>query len=333
MSLSTYTASGRSSSIGLDLNQDCTSESPECNVDKNVLNATMTHKLLILVTVVAPFLGCVLACFFAFQFGWCGPFYLTLAVIGWLATGLGITVGYHRLLTHRAFDTYDWHRVAWAVMGALAIEGPPLAWCAVHRRHHQHSDGEGDPHSPHLGGDSVWATLRGLWHAHVGWLFQNHFDAEVQNKYIPDMAQIKGLRFITRHYLWFVVASLLLPGVVAGIATMTWTGALLGFLWGGLARVFITHHITWSVNSLCHLFGSRDYHTDDESRNNFVVGLLGHGEGWHNNHHAFPTSARHGLEWWQVDVSWLTIQGLRLLGLAWDIQTPSAESLAAKKAS
>jgi len=293
--------------------------------------ASMQHKIVMLVAVVAPFLGFVAAIYLAFQYGWVSPFYVTMMVVGWFLTGIGITIGFHRMLTHRSFDTYDGVRLFWAGLGSLAIEGPPLAWCAVHRKHHQHSDHEGDPHSPHLHGDGWKGAIMGFWHAHTGWLFNRSWDRELIEKYVPDLMKVKGMEAISRNYVWWVVASLFLPAVIGGLVTMSWFGAFLGFLWGGLARIFLTHHVTWSINSICHIFGSRDFHSDDDSRNNAIFGILSHGEGWHNNHHAFPTSARHGLKWWQFDSSWLIIKAMSMVGLVWNIRTPSEKAMAAKK--
>ena len=232
--------------------------------------ASWQHKVVMVVAVVAPFLAFIACIVFAWQFGWVSPLYISMLVIGWFMTGLGITIGFHRMLTHRSFDTYDWEPPFLAGLGSMAIEGPPLAWCAVHRKHHQHSDQEGDPHSPHLHGDGWAAALKGFWHAHSGWLFDSNWYPEMIDKYVPDMKRVKGMEAISKHYAWWVVASLAIPAAIGGLVTMTWFGAFLGFMWGGLARIFLTHHVTWSINSICHIFGSRDFHSDDDSRNNVV---------------------------------------------------------------
>ncbi len=294
--------------------------------------ASWQHKTIMVIAVVAPFLGFVAAIVLAWQFGMMSPLYLGLLLGGWLITGLGITVGFHRMLTHRSFDTHNWFRLVWAGLGSLAVEGPPLAWCAVHRKHHQHSDHEGDPHSPHLHGDGLWNACKGFVHAHFGWLFARSWNEESLGKYVPDLMSVPGMKTISRYYAWWVLASLLIPAVIAGLVTMSWTGAMLGFLWGGLARVFFTHHVTWSINSICHIFGSQDFQSGDDSRNNVIFGILSHGEGWHNNHHAFPTSARHGLKWWQFDTSWIVIRTMGALGLVWNIRTPSKKAMEAKRA-
>lgn len=307
-------------------------QEPHDQHDKDDEHETsLQHKIVMVVAVVAPLLGFVAAIAFAWQFGWVSPMYVGMLLGGWFLTGIGITIGFHRMLTHRSFDTYDWVRVGFAGLGSLAIEGPPLAWCAVHRKHHQHSDHHGDPHSPHLHGKGFLGAIKGFWHSHLGWLFNQSWNQELIDKYAPDLKSIKGMEFFSRHYTAMIMISLFLPGVVAGLVTMSWFGAFLGFLWGGLARIFMTHHVTWSINSICHLFGSRDYHSGDDSRNNAIFGILSHGEGWHNNHHAFPTSARHGLKWWQFDSSWLIIKSMEKLGLVWNVRTPSKRALEAKK--
>jgi stearoyl-CoA desaturase (delta-9 desaturase) len=289
------------------------------------------HKLIVLITVVAPLVGFAWAINLAWQAGAVNYFYLSMMGIGWLLTGLGITIGFHRMLTHRSFDTYNWNRLMWAGIGTLALEGPPLAWCAVHRKHHQHSDQEGDPHSPHLHEEGVLGAIKGFWHAHAGWLFTQNWDDKLVNKYAPDLKKIKGMQSFSKYYLYWIIGSLALPAVIGGLVMGSWTGALLGFLWGGLGRVFLTHHVTWSVNSICHIFGKRDFHSDDDSRNNAIFGILSHGEGWHNNHHAFPTSARHGLQWWQWDTSWMVIRLMKAVGIVWNSRGPSEKAMAAKK--
>jgi len=248
-------------------------------------------------------------------------------------SGFGITVGFHRLCTHRAFSTPAPIRYAFAVAGSMAVQGPVIEWCGAHRRHHQHSDTEDDPHSPHMGPDGSWgdgflATLRGAYHAHIGWLFAGHIKG--LGRYTRDLREDRALVLANRQFLFWVMAGLVIPAIAGGLLTMSWTGVALGFLWGGLVRILIIHHITWSVNSICHLWGSRPFDCGDESRNNVIVGILGLGEGWHNNHHAFPTSARHGLRWWEVDFSYMIIKALALVGLARDVRVPDRERMLAK---
>jgi len=283
-----------------------------------------------LTAVVLPFLGCIAAVVLSWRFGFMGWLYLAMLVGGWLLTGTGITIGFHRLLTHRSFDTYRWVRLFWMTLGALSVEGSPLVWCAVHRRHHEMSDQPGDPHSPHLHGPGLWNSLRGLWYGHAGWLFTGYWSSPDLPRYVPDLLADQALVTVDRLYYLWVLVSLTLPAAIGGLATLSWQGAALGLIWGGLVRIFITHHITWSINSICHVFGRQDFATSDHSRNNLLCGLFGLGEGWHNNHHAFPTSARHGLAWWQFDFSWLVIRGMELVGLAWNVRLPSDRAKAEK---
>ncbi len=291
---------------------------------------TTARKMVMLGIVVFPLMGLIGAVVATWQYGFMGWLYLGMLVGGWYLTGLGITVGYHRQLTHRSFTTYNWMRYIWASLGALAVEGSPIDWCMVHRKHHQYSDHEGDPHSPHMSGDTTWQRMVGFFHSHIGWLFQSNWSKSERARYIPDLVEEDYLMWVDRHYVWWVVASFMIPTVLAGIITMSVQGALLGLLWGGLARVAFTHHMTWSINSICHVFGSRDYKSSDDSRNNVIFGIFSHGEGWHNNHHAFPSSARHGLKWWQLDLSWMLIRGMQLVGLAWDVRLPSERAMEKK---
>ncbi|GJQ30497.1 MAG: fatty acid desaturase [Phycisphaerae bacterium] len=251
-----------------------------------------------------------------------------------LFTALGVTVGFHRLFTHRSFETVAPVKAVLAILGSMAVQGPLLQWVGEHRRHHQHSDGESDPHSPHQHAGGSWGegfmgTLRGFFHAHMGWLFAGHVRGT--GRVIGDLRADAMLVAISRSFIWWVVLGLVLPAVLGGLITMSWKGALLGFLWGGLVRVLVNHHITWSVNSVCHLWGSSPFRSGDESRNNAVVGVLALGEGWHNNHHAFPTSARHGLHWWEVDLSYWVIKLLEVLGLAWKVRVPDPVRREAKR--
>lgn len=277
-----------------------------------------------LLTVILPFIGLVVAVYSFW--GW-GVTWVDLTILGvmYVATGVGITIGFHRLFTHRSFETVRPVKLTLAVLGSMAVEGPLLEWVATHRRHHQHSDQKEDPHSPHRFGESFFAVLAGWWHAHVGWIFEPA--PPDLDRYVRDLRKDESLTYIHRLFVLWVALGLLIPAVAGGLITGTWTGVLLGFLWGGLVRVFLVHHVTWSINSVCHLWGSRPFKTSDESRNNVICGVLAFGEGWHNNHHAFPTSARHGLRWWQLDLSYVIICVMKWLGLAWRIRVPSRESL------
>jgi stearoyl-CoA desaturase (delta-9 desaturase) len=238
----------------------------------------------------------------------------------YLLTALGVTVGFHRLFTHRSFETGRVIQCVLAALGSMALQGSLIKWVALHRRHHQYSDRHGDPHSPHEEGGGVGGLLRGAWHAHLGWMFKP--DPPDLLHYVRDLRQSRLLRALSALFPLWVAAGLLIPAALGGLLGGSWTGALLGLVWGGLARIFLVHHVTWSVNSVCHLWGGRPYRNGDQSRNNFVFGVLALGEGWHNNHHAFPTSARHGLRWWQIDVSYWVIRALAAFDLAWKVRRP-----------
>ena len=244
---------------------------------------------------------------------------LAIMAVMYLVTAIGVTVGYHRLLTHRAFQTYRPLRYAFAVLGSMAVQGSVIAWVADHRKHHAHTDVEGDPHSPHVGhGSGLGGVLRGLWYAHAGWLMDSHGRADWK-KYAPDLYEDPGMRWINRHFVGLVLTGLAIPTLAGYLLTGTLSGALTALLWGGLVRIFFVHHVTWSVNSVCHFLGSRRFDTDDRSTNVFWLALPSLGESWHHNHHAFPRSATHGLRWYEVDPSSMIIRGMERLGLAWDV--------------
>jgi stearoyl-CoA desaturase (Delta-9 desaturase) len=239
----------------------------------------------------------------------------------YLATAFGITIGFHRLLTHRAFETYRPIKYLFAILGSMAVQGPVIGWVADHRKHHAHTDEEGDPHSPHVGEGS---GLHGLYHAHIGWLFEENGTADAK-RYAPDLLEDAGMRFISRHFLWWVVLGLAIPFALGYAIGGTLTGALLALFWGGFVRVFFVHHITWSINSICHFFGSRRFETDDRSTNVAWLAVPSLGEAWHHNHHAFPRAAVQGLRWWEIDISGLTIRAMEKVGLAWNVITISPE--------
>jgi stearoyl-CoA desaturase (delta-9 desaturase) len=290
--------------------------------------APLSIRIANLVVLLTPFAGLVAA--IALLWGWGFSFLHLFLLLGmYVITALGITVGYHRLFTHKSFETYRPIKWLLAIQGAMAVEGPLLKWVAQHRLHHQHSDHPEDPHSPHLHGEGFVGMLKGLWHAHAGWIFEA--DDPNVGRYVVDLQADRGLRVVSRTWMVWAAIGLAVPAILGGVISGTWSGALLGFIWGGLVRVFLVHHVTWSVNSVCHLWGSRPFQSHDESRNNVVFGILALGEGWHNAHHAFPTSARHGLAWWQVDISYYVIRIMELLRLAWNVRIPSAERLAAKR--
>ncbi|HEY7257378.1 MAG TPA: acyl-CoA desaturase [Solirubrobacterales bacterium] len=248
----------------------------------------------------------------------------------YIPLGLGITVGFHRLLTHRAFKTHSWLRGLFAILGSAAIEGPVISWVADHRKHHTFSDEEGDPHSPHIDhGTGLQGTLRGLFHAHMGWLFI-HTQRGNRERFTPDLLSDPVVSFVDRTFLVWAILGLFIPFALGWAIGGTLFAAVTGLLWGGLVRVFVLHHFTYSINSLCHVFGNRDFETSDESRNLALIAIPTLGEAWHNNHHAFPTSAVHGLGRWQLDPSAAVIGGLERLGLIWDVVRPTPQRLAAK---
>jgi len=244
-----------------------------------------------------------------------GPTELAIMVVIYLFTAFGITIGFHRMLTHRAFETYRPIKYALAILGSMAVQGPVVGWVADHRKHHAHTDEEGDPHSPHVGHGS---GLGGLWYAHVGWLWEENGVAS-SKKYAPDLLEDAGMRFISRNFLVWISLSLLIPFGLGYAISGTLTGALLALFWGGFVRIFFVHHITWSINSICHVFGQRRFETDDKSTNNLWLALPSLGEAWHHNHHAFPRAAVQGLKWWEIDLSGLIIRLMQAVGLAWNV--------------
>jgi stearoyl-CoA desaturase (delta-9 desaturase) len=244
---------------------------------------------------------------------------LIVLAVTYTLTGLGITVGYHRLFTHRSFKTTRSVRVALAVLGSMAVEGPVVEWVATHRKHHRFADEPGDPHSPHIDHAPGWrGALRGLGHAHIGWMLRGQ-DMANPARYATDVLADRDLRFISRTFALWVVAGLALPFALGVALTGSVVGGLTGMLWGGAVRIFLLHHATFSINSLCHYFGRRPFATDDQSHNLAWLAPLAFGEAWHNNHHAFPTSARHGLGSWQLDPGAWLITGLERCRLAWDV--------------
>ena len=290
--------------------------------------ASLAARLVTIVAIVVPLAGVVAAPFYVWGWGfrWTD---LGLLVGMYIMTALGITVGFHRLFVHRSFETYTWIKVIWAVLGSMALQGPLLKWVGMHRWHHQHSDTLNDPHSPQHGGAGVIGLLRGFWHAQIGWLFDD--DPPGLDRYFKDLSASRALRVTSALFPLWVALGLVIPAVVGGVLSQSWGGVWTGLIWGGLVRIFLVHHVTWSVNSACHLWGRQPFKSDDESRNNVLFGILAMGEGWHNTHHAFPTSARHGLRWWQIDVSYWVIRAMTLLGLAWNIKLPNAEAQAKER--
>jgi stearoyl-CoA desaturase (Delta-9 desaturase) len=250
--------------------------------------------------------------------------------IMYFLTGLGVTVGFHRLFTHRSFKTFPALRFVLAALGSAAIEGPIISWVADHRKHHAFSDREGDPHSPHVDhGTGLRGVLRGLSHAHVGWLFV-HTARGHRERYAPDLIADPVVSFVDRTFFVWALGGLLAAFGLGYAIGGSLTSGLTGLLWGGAVRMLVLHHVTYSINSLCHFFGRRTYDTGDQSRNLAWLAPLSLGEAWHNNHHAFPTSAFHGLGWRQLDISALVIRSLEGLGLAWDVVRVAPDRRAGK---
>ena len=258
-----------------------------------------------------------------------GALELAMLAVMYCLTVAGIGVGYHRLYSHRAFEAHKTVHAVLAVLGSMAGQGPVLFWVALHRRHHKHSDKPGDPHSPHLEGSGLRGWIKGFWHSHVGWMLVPQARNWWRN--VPDLLRDPLLTRINRTYFLWLGLGLLIPAVVEGVWTHSWSGAMRGLLWGGLVRLFLVHHITWSINSICHLFGRRPFASRDLSTNNVWLSILSFGEAWHNNHHAFPNSAKHGLDWWQIDVNAVIITTLKRLGLVWNVKIPAANLIAEKR--
>src|SRR5918998_1192280 len=285
---------------------------------------TRAHRNVNIAAVVVPFIAFIAA----IPMLWnelVGPLALALFLLMYAVSTIGITVGYHRLLTHRAFATYKPVEYLYAILGSLAVEGPVIGWVSDHRKHHAHADEEGDPHSPHVDHDGETpGPLRGLYHAHIGWLF-DHVTAAEAEKYAPDLVEDRGMRLIHRLFPLWVTLGLALPAGVGWLVGGNPTSAPTAFFWAGLIRIFLVHHVTFSINSICHFFGRRRFATDDKSTNVFWLAVLSFGESWHHNHHAFPRSAMHGLRWWEVDLGGLVIRAMRRLGLAWNVVLISPE--------
>lgn len=257
---------------------------------------------------------------------------LVLMFVMYVVTTLGITVGFHRMLTHRSFEAKPWVRTCITIAGTLAIEGKPSSWVADHRRHHAYSDQAGDPHSPHVHfeNDGFFGTLKGFWHAHIGWLVTE--GSSSLKRYTPDLLKDRMVMRLDKLFPLFLLFTLLIPFALGVLITGKWWGGVTALLWAGGVRMFLTHHLTWSVNSICHMFGRRPFEANDRSTNNWLLALPTMGEAWHHNHHTFPLSAYHGLRRWQraMDPSGWVIWTLEKLGLVWNVKTVSEAQLAAK---
>ncbi|PYS89581.1 MAG: acyl-CoA desaturase [Acidobacteria bacterium] len=238
---------------------------------------------------------------------------------------IGVEVGFHRHFAHRSFNLRRPVRVALAILGSMAFQGPVIWWAATHRRHHNYSDKPGDPHSPHLHGEGPQRLMRGLFHAHMGWLFVPESTRAVGwDRYAHDLYRDKAVFKVHTLYFYWLLLGFVIPAILGGILTRTWMGAFLGFLWGGLVRIFMMNHVFyWCINSVTHTFGTRPFVSNDQSTNNIWLAIPTLGQSWHNNHHAFPSSAMMGLRWWEVDIGGWVVRALERLNLAWDVKTPS----------
>lgn len=288
------------------------------------------QRRMILVITIIPFAGFLAALIGLWGWGLSATdFGIFLAF--YVASGLGITVGYHRLFTHQSFKATPWLRAALAIAGSLAVEGSVISWVANHRRHHAYADKEGDPHSPHLDeGEGMTGIVKGLWHAHVGWLFSE--EKTEWSRWAPDLLKEERMVKIDRAFPWLVAASFVAPALAGLALTQSISGAVTAFLWGSLVRIFMLHHVTWSINSICHFYGKREFVTPDYSTNNWVLSLISFGESWHNTHHAFPSSAVHGLGRWQIDISAFVIRAFERIGFARDVKVAGDKQLVAKRA-
>lgn len=273
------------------------------NAEKVTLSALRVRQTIILFFVVGPLVATAYAMYRLWN-EWIGWTELSLFFVMYLATGLGITIGYHRMLTHKSFETGPVSKTIFLILASMAVQGKAIDWASNHLKHHAHSDEEGDPHSP----------LEGFFHAHTGWLFSA--PPADREKYGKRFEKDPIISFIDKTFLLWVVVGLAIPYLIAGVP---------GLLWGGFVRIVVVNHVTWAVNSVCHTFGDRPFAIKDESRNNWIVGLLAFGEGWHHNHHAFPAMAYHGMSWRQFDLSAIIIKLLARLKLVWNVKMPSPE--------
>jgi stearoyl-CoA desaturase (Delta-9 desaturase) len=258
-----------------------------------------------------------------------------LVLVGfYAATGVGISVGYHRFFTHRSFETSAPMRAVLAILGSLALEGGVIGWACEHRKHHAYADVEGDPHSPHVGrGKGAIERIRGLWHAHMGWFFTTKGIAEAELRFRRDLDADPVIRAVDRLYGVWILLTFGIPFAIGYAVGGTAAAGFETFVWGGLIRIFLGHHITWSINSICHMIGSRPYRVRDQSRNNWLLAVPSFGEAWHHNHHAFPSSAIFGLDKHQFDLGGLTIRAFERLGLVWGVKCPDEAQRAARRAS
>jgi stearoyl-CoA desaturase (Delta-9 desaturase) len=291
---------------------------------------TRAHKIVNLIAVPMPLVGLAVAIVLLWNRA-VGPLELGLLAGGYVITCMGVTLGYHRMFTHRAFESSRAFRAMIAILGSLAVEGSVITWVADHRKHHAFTDRDGDPHSPQLAGPGFWGGVKGLWHAHVGWLFETVGTAD-RERFAPDLVKDRTLQVVDKLFPLWVALSFAIPFGLGWIVGGGIGAALTAALWGGFVRILLLHHFTWSINSICHFFGRKRFDIEDESRNVFWLAPLSMGEAWHHNHHAFPTSAFHGLRWWErlTDPTGLMIALLERLGVVWNVVRVSPERQRAK---
>jgi stearoyl-CoA desaturase (delta-9 desaturase) len=296
---------------------------PDLDADK----AGTGEKILIATFVVVPMLALIAAVPLAW--GW-GITWQTvvIAVVFYMVSGLGISMGFHRYFTHSSFKANRGLKIALAIAGSLAIEGPVLTWTADHRRHHKYSDKEGDPHSPWRFGSDWKALIKGLGFAHIGWMFEGNRTSK--EKFVPDLLADDDIQRISRAFPWLVAFSLLAPALIGGLWSMSWQGAVMAFFWASLVRIAFLHHVTWSINSICHTFGKEEFDVRDKSRNVAWLAVLSFGESWHNLHHSDPTCARHGVLKGQIDIAARLIWVTEKLGWATNVRWPDEQRLTAR---
>ncbi len=283
------------------------------------------------IAVLLPFVGFLAAIWLSWG-GLVTGLDLSILAVSYVFVAFGVTIGFHRLLTHRAFEASPVTRGVLSVLGSMSVQGAVIHWVADHRKHHAFTDEEGDPHSPHTEGGTGWRRVaRGIWHSHMGWLFDRGERASA-SRFARDLKNDPVITWVDRWFPAWALLGLALP-FAAGLALSggSWRAGLTAMIWGGLVRTFLLHHATWSVNSICHIYGRRPFAIEDESRNNWLVSLVSLGEGWHHNHHAFPISAQHGLERGQFDPSYWVIAGMEKLGLARNVRRPTAAQVEAMR--
>ena len=290
-----------------------------------------SYQLIAILTLVLPIVGVLVAGVQIWNRTWTW-LDLGLLLVMYLWAVLGIELGFHRYLTHRSLKTSNWLRKFFIISGCMAAHGQPIWWCAIHRRHHQYSDHHGDPHSPNLHGEGFLGTIRGGWHSHIGWMFQPKCTAAYATHFTKDLLGDRSLLYLDRHYVIWVLLGLAIPAAAGGVLSQSIYGAWTGFIWGGLVRIFCDQHaLWWGIVTVCHRFGYRTFQSNDKSTNHWLIAILFLGDGWHNNHHAFPSSARVGHFWWEYDPTWSVIKLLKLLGMVWEVKVPSAESIDQKR--